>query len=243
MVDENTAMKLSDLVELFISEAKQYKNRQETKENLLNFHHRKTQLESLCKQGEMLSNCIVSMKNKKVKHSVPKRRLSPRIKSLSILIEGYGSSPEIIIQPNKLDIQAFEEMFSEIEEKLKNAWRSFTNYDRRADSFIKVADDDPSSGNALNKLKELVSELNNLKSILPERNEDIDYIKNIKRGISQECDSLEAEGLDEEIGKFLVEVRSVSGFPLKKLLESPNIIDWLNEKSRASSFTIRNKIH
>ena len=241
MSEIDASIKMTDLVKLFISEAGNYKNRQETKEIILQFHHRKTQLETLCEKGKMLSNCSVSMENKKISHNVPKRKLSPRIKDLEKLIEEYETSPEIIVKPKKFDSQSFEEMFSDIEDKLKAVWKIFANYDKRADSYIKIADDDPLTDNTLKKLKGLVDELNNLKAILPEKIGDIDYVQNIKEDILQKCDCMEAEGLDEEIGKFLVEVRSLYGFPLKKLLRSEKILDWLKIKDRAESFKIQRK--
>ena len=235
------ALTLHRLAENFCIRIDEFKNRSEIQKELNILTARIHQLNILVIWAESLFEIISLFEMKRITHSVPKRKLSARIKNLEILIDKYNKDRKVLLKPQILDDEKYKETFIEIETLLKDTWKKFTTYDKRADSLLAIEYGDASVTPKITALRNLIGEIKSVSTKLPPDGVTIDSVQDMKDAIVEKCDQLQSEGLDEEVSKFLSAVR-VSGFPLKKLIESPKIIEWLQQQDRAVSFIVKRNI-
>jgi len=233
----------SELVKLtikFSEKARAYKNRNQLEDYVNMLHLRSNQLEDIYDRAKKV---LITSRNIKLainRFKIPKRKLSGRIKNIKSIAEQYSKEKVSITDAKKIDITAYEEMFNEINDKLKSTWESFAAYDKRADSFDKVDVDESKIKVVIKELNKCMFDLKEATMKLPEKSDDVENVKNIKNQIKKHCDTIEAAGLDEDVSMFLSDSRG-NGFLLKNLLNTPKILEWLKDKNRSSDFIVFRK--
>jgi len=235
-----TKQTLQKLSEDFCLKAEEYKNRKEIQAELDTLLVRFQHVTVLRLKAEGLSNICDLYNSKGIKYTIPKKKLSGRIKSLGELLKKYNKNKHIILESKIIDMDSYDAAFAEIEQKLIDAWKLFSTYDKRAVSLSKIEQEDAPIKLLIEKIKKNIQIIDSYSSTLPLEEKTIDEVAAKKNEIERFSDQIDAQGLSEDVGKFLLETRE-SGFSLSKVLENDSILKYLKEQKRANLFVVKHK--
>ncbi len=167
-----------------------------------------------------------------------KRSLSARVRSLTALRSAFEKNPASLCQPNAFDRAGFETTLRELSDALLKQWRQHAVPDSRMHTLAAALEDDPAESATNRTLQQKAKALYELGQTLPTTKQDLGQIASLQASIVKICDEVEKKGYDQNVGRFLREIRSPNGISLAKLLGDEGVLEWVRQGDRASSIRV-----
>jgi len=228
---------LSQLTERVAKQADRLLNHQKSATLLNDLLERQNQLRNLNAELQKLLTGAALLLDVDPKLRVPRKRLSPRLKTLRKLEEKVALDPVSILPPEALDIAGLQEAVEEIDKDLLKRWGEFAKPDRSAQG-LETLGDDKAIADTVRQLQVVRSDLEARQAILPSKKPDIDEVRKLKKRLQTLADQLIAHGYEDDILSFITKARESRGVPVPEVLKNPKLRKWLEDGKHAANFRI-----
>jgi hypothetical protein len=168
---------------------------------------------------------------------VPKKRLSPRLKTLRKTEEKVAIEPTAIIPPEALDIAGLEEALAEVKKELLKRWSDFAKPERSIQGLESLADD-AAVADTVKQLRLLLAQLEVDQADLPTKKSDVEEVRKTRKRLATLANQLIAFGYEEDVLAFLNKARDTRGVPISDVLKNPKLRKWLEDGKHTAHFRI-----
>jgi hypothetical protein len=217
--------------------ATQFEQRQISADLQTALQSRLGQIEPLKRE---LSRCLIAhqlISETGVTVGVPKTELRHAADRLQVLLIQFDDKPEVIKEPNALDVSSLSSLIKKCLNALFESWKTFVSPPGEGDPLVQVLSRFDSLKASASDLADVRLMLRQLAQQLPKSRSDVAKALKLKKRQIELLKSFSDSGLDAEVEDFLS--RASSGVPLAELIERPKLMKWIKEQNLLDSFIVR----